>query len=68
MPRMASGKYPTGEVAEIFLNTHWPLQMGCTKTNTEKTVGMVCQPCHTLGGMLEEAYAHQATGQGPTFQ
>ena len=25
--------------------------------NMEKTVGMVCHPCHASGGVLEEAYA-----------
>ena len=25
------------------------------RTNTAKTVGMVCQPCHAPGGMSEEA-------------
>ena len=27
------------------------------QTNMTKTVGMVCQPCHTPGGMSEDAYA-----------
>ena len=27
------------------------------QTNTTKTVGMVCQPCHAPGGMSEEVYA-----------
>ena len=26
------------------------------RKNTEKTVGMVYQPCHTMRGMSEEAY------------
>ena len=26
------------------------------QTNTEKTVGMVFQPCHAMGGMSEAAY------------
>ena len=27
------------------------------QTNTAETFGMVCQPCHSPGGMSEEAYA-----------
>ena len=37
------------------------------RTNTTRTVGMVCQSCHAPGGMPEEAYARSATGQGPIF-
>ena len=36
--------------------------------NTEKIVGMVCQPCHLPGGMSEEAYKIRTAGKGPTFQ
>ena len=32
------------------------------RTNTAKTVGMVCQLCHIPGGISEEAYARRATG------
>ena len=35
--------------------------------NTEKTVGMVCQPWHAPGRMLEEAYERRKTGIGPMF-
>ena len=35
--------------------------------NTEKTVGMVCQPCHAPVRMSEEANARWTTGIGPTF-
>ena len=38
------------------------------RTNTVKTVGMVCQPCHAPEKMSEEAYVHQVAGKGPTFQ
>ena len=37
------------------------------RTNTAKTVGMVCQPCHAPGGMSEEAYTRREMGKGPTF-
>ena len=36
--------------------------------NTAKMTGMVFQPCHTPGGMSEEAYARRVTGKGPIFQ
>ena len=29
---------------------------------------MVFHPCHTPGGVLEEAYTRRVTGKGPTFQ
>ena len=32
-----------------------------------KTVGMVCQPCHAPGGILEESYKIRTTGIGETF-
>ena len=35
--------------------------------NTANMVGMVFQPCHASGGMLEEAYKRRTTGKGPTF-
>ena len=35
--------------------------------NMAKTVGMLCQPYHAPGGMLEEAYVQRTTGKGPTF-
>ena len=38
------------------------------RTNTAKTVGMVCQLCHAPGGMEEEAYKSRTTGKGLTFQ
>ena len=38
------------------------------RTNTENTVGMVCQPFHAPWGVLEEAYVQRVTGKGPTFQ
>ena len=38
------------------------------RSNMLKTVGMVCQPCHAPGGVLEEAYTRRVTGKGPTFQ
>ena len=37
------------------------------RKNTEKTVGMVCQPCHAPGGMSEEAYERWMTGKRLTF-
>ena len=37
-------------------------------TNTESMVGMVCQPCHTLGRMLEESYERRPTVKGPKFR
>ena len=37
------------------------------RKNTSKTIGMVFQPCHTPGGMSEEAYERRTTGEGPTF-
>ena len=38
------------------------------RTNKMKTVGMVCQPCPTPGGMSEVAYVQWVAGKGPTFQ
>ena len=35
--------------------------------NTAKAVGMVCHPCHVLGGISEEGYARRVKGKGPTF-
>ena len=37
------------------------------QTNTEKTVGMVCQSCNSPGGISEEAYKKQTARKGPTF-
>ena len=37
------------------------------RKNMEKMVGMVCQPCHAPGRVLEESYAQQMTRKGPTF-
>ena len=37
-------------------------------TNVEKTVGMVYQPCRTVGSQSEEAYTHRVTGEGPTYK
>ena len=38
------------------------------QTNFRKTVSMVFQPCHSPGGMLEEAYTLRMTGEGPMYQ
>ena len=37
------------------------------RTNTAKTIGIVCQPFHAPWRMLEAAYARRVTGKGPTF-
>ena len=37
------------------------------RTNTWKTVGMACQPCHTPGRMSVEAYERRTAGTGTTF-
>ena len=37
------------------------------RTNTSKTVDMVCQLCHAPCGMSEEAYAQRTKWKGPTF-
>ena len=37
------------------------------RTNVAKTVSMVCQPCHALGGHLEKAYGICMTGEGLSF-
>ena len=38
------------------------------RMNTHKMTTMVCQLCYSPGGMLEEAYTLQMTGEGPTYQ
>ena len=38
------------------------------RTNTEKTVGVVCQTYHAPGGMLEASYARRVTRKGPKFR
>ena len=48
------------EVLTGFFN-----QVGLRK-KMAKTVRMVCQPCHALGGMSGAAYVQQVTGKGPT--
>ena len=36
------------------------------RTNTRKTVGMVCRPCQAAGNQSEAAYGIQITGRAPT--
>ena len=38
------------------------------RTNKERTVVVVCQPCHAPGRMLKEAYKRRTTEIGPTFR
>ena len=38
------------------------------RTNTANMVGMVCQPFHAPGRVLEEDYKRQTTGKGPMFR
>ena len=38
------------------------------QTNTAKTVGMVCQPCHAPVRISEEAYERRTMNKGPIFQ
>ena len=36
--------------------------------NVEKTVGMVCHPCHSAVNLTTEAYGRRVTGVGPTYR
>ena len=38
------------------------------RTNSRKTVCMVCRPCQELGNQLEEEYRRQITGEVPTYR
>ena len=37
------------------------------RTNSGKTVSMVCRPCQAAGTHLEEAYGQRITGEGPSY-
>ena len=38
------------------------------RTNSGKTVGMVCRPCQAVGTQLEAAYGRRMTGEGPSYR
>ena len=38
------------------------------RTNVQKTVGMVCQPCRVVGVRAYEAYKLWMTGEGRSYQ
>ena len=52
------------EALEVMMGMFYKVGL---RTNVDKTVGIVCQPCRNAGIQLEEAYTRHMTGKGLTY-